>query len=401
MERSGRPGRREPRRDTLEIRTLVRFTSLVASSPLSNSPPKLRWPLAGPPEDQEPLSQELRDPHSGHDELAGLEFFHVNAKRIINAVPEAANLPFRFTINPYRGCSHACVYCFARPTHEYLDLNPGTDFDSRIIVKVNAPERLRAELKSPRWTGEAIALGTNTDPYQRCEGRYRLTRRILETLVEFGNPFSILTKSTLILRDLDLLVGASKRGHVEVAFSVGSVDREVWRRTEPGTPNPLKRLEAVAALNAAGVPCGVLIAPILPGISDHPAQIREVVRASVEAGATDITAISLHLRPGVREHYLSWLGSARPDLVAGHLARYRYGANLPAEERRRLGAEVRRLVDRERARQRPAHKLRPAPSRIRQTARRAQGGDNPDRQLTLPGLVDNGPRADPAPVKAA
>ena len=194
---------------------------------------------------------------------------------------------------------------------------------SRIIVKVNAPERLRAELKSPRWTGEAIALGTNTDPYQRCEGRYRLTRRILETLVEFGNPFSILTKSTLILRDLDLLVGASKRGHVEVAFSVGSVDREVWRRTEPGTPNPLKRLEAVATLNAAGVPCGVLIAPILPGISDHPAQIREVVRASVAAGATDITAISLHLRPGVREHYLSWLGSARPDLVAGHLVRYR------------------------------------------------------------------------------
>ena len=320
----------------------------------------------------------------GRDELAGLEFFHVNATRVINAVPEAANLPFRYTINPYRGCSHACVYCFARPTHEFLELNRGSDFDSRIIVKVNAPERLRTELRSPRWTGEAIALGTNTDPYQRCEGRYRLTRRILEVLIEFGNPFSILTKSTLILRDLDLLVAASKRTQVEVALSVGSVDREVWRRTEPGTPNPLKRLEAVATLNAAGVSCGVLIAPILPGISDHPSQIRDVVRASVEAGATDITAIALHLRPGVREHYFSWLERARPDLVAGHLARYRHGANLPANERLRLGAYVRQMVERERARRPPANKLRPAPSRIRQTARRARGGDKLDVQLTLP-----------------
>ncbi len=360
----------------------------------STRPDALRWPLAGPPDGQEPLSEALRDPHTGRDELAGLEFFHVSAKRIINAVPESANVPFRFTINPYRGCSHACVYCFARPTHEYLNLNAGTDFDSRIIVKVNAPERLREELRSPRWTGEAIALGTNTDPYQRCEGRYQLTRRILETLVEFGNPFSILTKSTLILRDLDVLVAASKRGQVEVAFSVGSVDREVWRRTEPGTPNPLRRLEAVAALNAAGVPCGVLIAPILPGISDQPGQIREVVRAAVAAGATDISAIALHLRPGVRDHYLAWLGSARPDLVAGHLVRYRHGSNLPADERLRIGAEVRRIVERERARRPHAHHLRPAPSRIRQTARRAQGGDS-DLQLVLPGCRVKSPRSRP------
>jgi DNA repair photolyase len=254
-------------------------------------------------------------------------------------------MPFRWTINAYRGCSHACVYCFARPTHEFLGLNAGEDFERRIVVKINAVERVRAELAAPRWGGEHIAMGTNTDPYQTCEGRYRLTRGIVTALAEAGNPFSVLTKSTLILRDLDVLAEAARRVDVRANLSIGTLDREVWRSTEPGTPNPRRRLDAVARLNAAGVPCGVLIAPVLPGISDSDRQLEEVVRGAVEAGAVSIAPILLHLRPGVRDHYLAWLAGARPELLAATERRYRrsYG---PAREREDLTARVRRLVER-------------------------------------------------------
>lgn len=353
-----------------------------------DGPPQLRWRLTDDADGQQTLAEGLADPVPGRDELAGLEFFHVRARRIINAVPEAAGLPFRYTVNAYRGCSHACVYCFARPTHEYLNLDSGRDFDRRIVVKVNAAERLDAELGAPRWTGEAIAMGTNTDPYQRCEGRYRLTQRIVETLARWRNPFSILTKSTLVLRDIDLLTEASRRTNVQVALSIGSLDPEVWRHTEPGTPNPLRRMEAVARLNEAGVRCGVLIAPVLPGISDGRAQLRAVVRAAVEAGAVEIGAIPLHLRPGVREHYFDWLRATRPDLAAGYLVRYRAGSYLPVSEQRALGAEIRQMVDRERARVPRSPHPRPAPSRIRQTARRARGGST-EEQLTLAGVAES------------
>ncbi len=233
--------------------------------------------------------------------------------------------------------------CFARPTHEYLGLDPGRDFDRVIVVKVNAVERLRAELAPKRWAGEPIAMGTNTDPYQRAEGKFRLTQGIVEVLAAAGNPFSILTKGTLVLRDLDLLAEAARRAPVQVNFSIGTLDEEVWRASEPGTPHPRKRVEAVARLNDAGVPCGVLVAPVLPGLSDTREQLDEVVGACVAAGATSISSVPLHLRPGVREHYLAWLQGYRPDLVERHLRLYR-GSYAPRPERARISQLVQELV---------------------------------------------------------
>ena len=293
----------------------------------------LRWKLA----DDNPQSalfaeEELVDRHVGIGEYRGLEFLHVNAQRVINEVPAASRMPFRYTINAYRGCSHACAYCFARPTHEYLGLNIGSDFDSKIVVKVNAVERVRAELRSPKWTGEHIAMGTNTDPYQRCEGKYHLTQGIIRALAEAQNPFSILTKSTLILRDLDLLAAAARRTEVRCNLSIGTLDEKVWKLTEPGTPHPKRRVEAVRKLNEAGVPCGVLVAPLLPGMSDGPDQVDAVVKACVNAGAVSVSPIALHLRKGVKDHFMEWLRTARPDLVPEYERRYRRDYLPPAEQ---------------------------------------------------------------------
>jgi DNA repair photolyase len=236
--------------------------------------------------------------------------------------------------------------CFARPTHEYLDLDGGRDFESVIVVKVNAVERLRAELRAPRWQGHHVALGTNTDPYQRCEGRYRLTRGVVETLAEAGNSFSVLTKGTLVTRDLDLYAEAARRGVCTgVSMSIPTLDEQVWRDSEPGTPHPRARMEAIAALAEAGVPTGVMIAPIIPGMSDDRTQLDEVVGAAVEAGATSITPIVLHLRPGVRELFEPWLADVRPDLVERYRRLYR-GSYAPEAERRRIGALVHELVAR-------------------------------------------------------
>ena len=249
---------------------------------------------------------------SAEGEFRGMEFLHVNARSIINEVPKASRVPFRYTINVYRGCSHACTYCFARPTHEYLGLNTGEDFERRIVVKVNAVELLRVELSARRWAGHHIAMGTNTDPYQRCEGKYHLTQGVIRVLAEAGNPFSILTKSTLILRDLDLLADAARRTDVGVNLSIGTLDEEVWRLTEPGTPPPRRRLEAVRRLNEAGVACGVLVAPIIPGLSDRPEQVDEVVAGCVEAGAVSISSVALHLATR-RPRALSGVARRRPS----------------------------------------------------------------------------------------
>lgn len=304
---------------------------------------QLRWRLADDDGGRPELLQGA-ERHPGRGELAGLELLHVRAKTIINAVPAASRMPFRWTVNAYRGCSHGCVYCFARPTHEYLGFGIGEDFDRRIVVKINAVERLRAELRAPRWAGEPIAMGTNTDPYQPAEGRYRLTRGIVEALGEARNPFSILTKSTLIGRDVDLLAEALRHTEVQTALSIGCLDPEVWRATEPHTPSPRRRMETVARLNAAGVPCEVMIAPVLPGISDAPDQIEEVVKAAVDAGATVIAPIALHLRGPLRDHYLGWLGEARPELVEATRRRYR-GAYAPAADRDALARTVRELME--------------------------------------------------------
>jgi DNA repair photolyase len=212
--------------------------------------------------------------------------------------------------------------CFARTTHTYMDMNAGRDFESKIVVKVNAPDLLRKELRARKWMGEHIAMGTATDPYQRAEGRYKIMKRIIETLTEFRNPFSILTKGTLIVRDLELLQKAAAVMDVSTAFSIGTLDEDVWAKSEPGTPHPRKRIETVRRLNDAGIPCGVMLAPILPGISDHPDQLRAVIEAAFDAGATHVSPILLHLRPGVKEEYMEWLEQTYPELVPRYMSLY-------------------------------------------------------------------------------
>ena len=231
--------------------------------------------------------------------------------------------------------------CFARPTHEYLGLGIGEDFEKRIVVKINAVERLRAELRASKWNGETIAMGTNTDPYQHAEGKYHLTRGIIGVLSERRNPFSILTKSTLILRDMAALSAAVERTDVSVNFSVGCLDRSVWQLTEPGTPPPDKRLDALRRLTEAGVSCGVLVAPVLPGLSDSDDQLQSVVEAAAAAGAVSISGVALHLRGGVRAHYFEWLSAVRPDLMALHRERFRAGAYQDHSERDRIAEVVR------------------------------------------------------------
>ena len=279
-----------------------------------------------------------------HPEFQGIEFVHVRAKSLLNHVPAAANVPFQWTINVYRGCTHACTYCFARPSHTWLELDAGRDFERVIVVKVNAIERLRAELRSSRWHGDHVALGTNTDPYQRCEGRYRLTRGVVETLTQAGNEFSLLTKGTLVTRDLDILTEAARRGIcTSVSLSIPTLDEDVWRASEPGTPHPRRRLEAVAALADAGIATGVMVAPIIPGLSDARPQLEEVVTGALEAGASSVTPIVLHLRPGVREVFEPWLTQLRPDLAERYARLYR-GTYAPQELRRRITSTVRELV---------------------------------------------------------
>lgn len=451
---------------------------------------ELRWRLA----DDEATGQtslfgmdDLVGPERGTGKMSGLEFLHVAAKRILNPVPPASRMPFRWTINVYRGCSHACVYClagdtsilmadgssqplravrrgdqvmgvrrengqlkriatdvlahwrttkpayevvlrngttliasgdhrfltargwkhvtaegrrrhlspaddlcgpdaddptglapqpglrvvsieplgielpmydittgtgtfladgvvshncFARPTHEYLGLNFGDDFDRKIVVKINAVEKLRAELADPSWTGAPVAMGTNTDPYQRCEGKYKLTRGVLAALAERGNPFSILTKSPLVLRDLDLLTAAARHTDVSVNFSIATLDEAVWRATEPGTPHPARRIAAMRTLREHGIRSGALIAPVLPELSDRPEQLQQVARAIRSAGGEILGVLPLHLRPGTREHFLTWLENYDPRLHQRYLNRYAGTAYAP----KRYGEHLRAII---------------------------------------------------------
>jgi DNA repair photolyase len=230
--------------------------------------------------------------------------------------------------------------CFARPSHKYLNFDAGQDFERRIVVKVNAPEVLRRELRKKSWTGAHVAMGTNTDPYQRCEGRYRLTRGVLEALRDYANPCSVLTKSPLLLRDLDLMVELAETAGFSANLSIGTLDEEVWRRSEPGTPHPKARMAAVKQLVAAGVPCGILMAPILPGISDSPEQLRAVVRAAADAGASHLSPLTLHLRPGVKEEFMPWLEETYPELVPDYRRLYR-GSNAPRPVREDIANRVR------------------------------------------------------------
>ena len=275
-------------------------------------------------------------------EAVGIRFHEIEARSAINDVGPMSYVDFRHTINPYRGCTHACSFCFARPTHKYLDLNAREDFEREIVVKVNLPEVLRAELRRPSWKGELIALGTNTDPYQWVEGRYRITRAVWEALLEARNPCSVLTKSPLLLRDLDLFRELNERTRFAASLSIPTLDEKAWRATEPATPSPRKRIEAVAALREAGIETGVLIAPLMPGINDSPAQVNEILELCGEAGATSIGGIALHLRGEVRSIFFDWLRQYRPDLVPRYEKLYAGGGNMETGERRRLGALVRR-----------------------------------------------------------
>ncbi|WP_427918892.1 Rv2578c family radical SAM protein [Streptomyces sp. cg40] len=277
-------------------------------------------------------------------EFRGITFHEVRARSIINRVPGASRMPFEWTVNPYRGCSHACVYCFARKSHSYLDLDTGLGFDSQIVVKVNAPDLLRRQLGSRRWLGEHIAMGTNVDCYQRAEGRYRLMPGILSALRDHANPFSILTKGTLILRDLDLLVQASEVTDVGISVSVGFTDPALWRTVEPGTPSPERRLDAVRTLTEHGIDVGVLMAPVIPFLSDHPAQLRATVRAIAASGATSVTPLVLHLRPGAREWFMAWLGQHHPHLVRRYERLYAEGAYAPKWYQRRITRQVHDLA---------------------------------------------------------
>ncbi len=270
----------------------------------------------------------------------GMTFYEIHAKSIINKVPPASRMPFRYTINPYRGCGHACVYCFARNTHTFLDLDSGLDFNSKIIVKVNAAELVRKELARPRWSAEHIAMGTNVDCYQRAEGRYQLMPGIIAALRDARNPFSILTKGTLLLRDLALIEEASEVTSVALNLSVGFSDASLSASVEPGTPSPQRRLDACAAITARGLRCGILMGPVLPFLTDSPGQLEDTVRQIAAAGAASVTPIVLHLRPGAREWYLAWLSEQHPALVPKYLELYGAGAYAPKAYQHRIAARV-------------------------------------------------------------
>ena len=288
-------------------------------------------------------------------EALGTRFYEVRARSAINEVPKRSRMPFRYTINPYRGCSHACAYCFARPTHTYLDFNAREDFEREIVVKVNVPELLRVELARPSWKGDHVALGTNTDPYQWVEGRYRLLRGIWEAMRDFANPCSVLTKSPLLLRDLDLMKEIAERTDFTANLSIPTLDEKAWRDTEPHTPHPRKRIDAVAELKRAGIRTGVLVAPLIPGVNDAPEKVEPLLELLDEAGPDSIGGVALHLRGEVRDIWFDWLQLHRPDLIPMYEELYQRGAYARSEIRNRH-AELAKFQ-----RARPRRGLRAAP----------------------------------------
>ena len=274
-------------------------------------------------------------------EAMGINFHEVRARSALNHVP-GGRFGFSYTVNQYRGCAHACVYCFARRTHTYLDLDAGRDFEREIVVKVNVPELLRAELARPDWKRELVALGTNTDPYQWVESRYRMMPAILEALEKAETPVSILTKSPLVMRDLKIFERMAKKGlPVSVNLSVPTLDEDVWRATEPHTPSPSARLDAVAELRKRGIDSGVLIAPLMPGINDDPDQVRPIVERARKAKASFLGGVALHLRDEVKDVFFAWLEAKRPDLLPRYEALYQDRAYMLPPQRQQATRAVR------------------------------------------------------------
>jgi DNA repair photolyase len=295
-------------------------------------------------------------------EFAGVVFHEVAARSVLNRVG-SGSLPFNWTVNPYRGCLHACRYCFARRSHTYLDLDAGADFDSQLVVKVNAPEVLARQLRAPRWTHEPVAMGTNTDPYQRAEGRYRLMPGIIDALAGSGTPFSVLTKGTLLARDLPLLVEASQRVGVSLGVSVALLDRELAASVEPGAPSPQARLDLVHRITGAGLSCGVMVAPVLPCLTDGVEQLDALLGEIAAAGASGATVLALHLRPGAREWYRAWLAREYPDLVPRYDRIYGRGSYANKAYREWLARRVGPLV-RKHGLHRSRHRSEPAPTSV-------------------------------------
>lgn len=261
--------------------------------------------------------------------------------QVRQALNRVRGMPFRWSLNPYRGCAHACVYCYARPTHAHLGFDDPARFDRHILVKENLVSRLRQELSRPGWRRECVAIGTATDPYQPAEARFGLTRAVLEVMLEFRNPVTVTTKSPLVTRDADLLAELGRVAGSTVYVSVATLDEDVWRATEPHAPHPRRRLEAVARLAAAGVRAGVLMAPILPGLSDRPDLLAELVSAAAAAGAAFVHPIVLRLPPGVREWCLERLAETHPRVARAYARHYPTGGgNPPADYVRRLQRRV-------------------------------------------------------------
>jgi DNA repair photolyase len=327
-------------------------------------------------------------------EFPGLTFHEVRAKSALNHVPGESSMPFPYTINPYRGCSHSCRYCFARKTHEWLELDAGRDFDTQVVVKTNLVDVLRRELARPSWTREHVALGTNTDPYQRAEGRYKLMPGVIRALAESGTPFSILTKGTLLRRDVPLLAEAAREVPVGLGVSMAIWDDELHAGLEPGVPSPRARLDLVKTLADAGLPCGVFLAPVLPGLTDGTAHLDDALGAIAAVGATGVTVIPLHLRPGAREWFMAWLSREHAELVPRYEQLYARRAYVPAEYRTWLSQRVAPLLAK--------HGLdRQKGGAARQIATEVPGDEEvgfPEGSLPTGGMPGVRPRSDHSPA---
>jgi DNA repair photolyase len=278
-----------------------------------------------------------------------------------SALNRVRGMPFAWSLNPYMGCAHRCTFCYVRAFEARADRPSDDRYGSSIRVKTNVAEVLRRELARPSWEPEAVAVGAATDPYQPAEGRYRLTRGCIEAFAEAANPFSIITRGPLIVRDVDVLAEAARRARVSVTFSVPTLDEEIWRRTEPGTAPPRQRLRALSRLVEAGVSASVGMAPILPGLSDRRELLDEVVREARAAGATGIWANLLYLRPGTREHFLAALERDWPELLPEYEQLYRRGAYLPRRETDPVRERVRLLARSHGIRDRRRVRLEPVP----------------------------------------
>ncbi|MGH2971500.1 MAG: radical SAM protein [Gaiellaceae bacterium] len=253
-------------------------------------------------------------------------------------------MPFGWSLNPYMGCAHQCTFCYVRAFEKRADRPSDDRYGSSIRVKTNVAEVLRRELARPSWRREGIAIGAATDPYQPAEGRYKLTRACLHVLADTANPFALITRGPMIVRDLDVLVEAAKRADVSVTFSIPTIDLEIWRRTEPGTAPPHQRLRALTQLVDAGIKVGVGMAPILPGLSDKPELLADVVRAARAAGATGVWANVLYLKPGTKEHFLAALERDWPELLPEYERLYGRRAYVKSEVSQPLRERIRELA---------------------------------------------------------